>query len=43
MLHTYTEIITAYYSCDTQHPCTVVHNILFTVTYEAVLFAKCLY
>ena len=30
-----------YYSCDTQHPCKVVHDILFTVSHEAVLLAEC--
>ena len=29
-----------YYSCDTQHPCKVVHDILFTVSHEAVLLAE---
>ena len=32
-----------YHSCDTQHPRTVVHNILFTVAHEVVLLAKCFY
>ena len=32
-----------YHSCDTQHPCTVVCDILFTVTHEAVLLAECFY
>ena len=31
----------SYYSCDTQHPCTVVCDILFTVSHEAVLLADC--
>ena len=31
----------SYYSCDTQHPCTVVRDILFTVSHEAVLLAEC--
>ena len=30
-----------YYSCDTQHLRTVVRDILFTVSYEAVLLAEC--
>ena len=30
-----------YHSCDTKHPCKVVHDILFTATHEAVLLAEC--
>ena len=29
------------YSCDTQHLCTVVHDILFTVSHEAELLTEC--